>query len=103
MISIFNPDGTLTEFCGKFAGMKRFDARLAVIEALKEKGLFRGTSPNPMRIGICSRSKDIVEPRLVPQWYVNCKDAAARGVEAVRKGELKIIPKQFEGDWYRWL
>jgi len=103
MINMFEVDGTLTKDCGEFAGMKRFDARLAIIEALKKKGLFRGTSPNPMRIGICSRSKDIIEPRLVPQWYVSCKAAAERGIAAVRNGELRIIPKVFEADWYRWL
>ena len=103
MINMFEVDGTLTKDCGEFAGMKRFDARLAIIDALKKKGLFRGTSPNPMRIGVCSRSKDIIEPRLVPQWYVNCKDAAARGMAAVRSGELRIIPKVFEADWFRWL
>jgi len=103
MINMFEVDGTLTKDCGEFAGMKRFDARLAIIEALKKKNLFRGTSPNPMRIGICSRSKDIIEPRLVPQWYVSCKAAADRAIAAVRNGELHIIPKVFEADWYRWL
>ncbi len=30
-------------------------ARVTVVEFLKEKGLFRGTSDNPMRLGLCSR------------------------------------------------
>ena len=102
-INMLNPDGTLNDFCGEFAGMKRFDARLAIIEKLKELGSYRTTTPNPMRIALCSRSKDIIEPRLVPQWYVSCKAAAARSVEAVRAGEIKIVPKMFEADWYRWL
>lgn len=32
--------------------MKRFDVREAVIEALKEKKLYRGIKDNPMTIGI---------------------------------------------------
>ena len=61
--------------------MKRFAARTAVLEALKERGLYRGVKDNPMVVPVCSRSKDIVEPLIKPQWYVDCKDMAARAVE----------------------
>ncbi len=35
----------------------RPQARITVVDMLKEKGLFRGTTDNPMRLGLCSRSK----------------------------------------------
>ena len=44
-------------------------ARVTVVEWLKEKGLFRGTAGNAMRLGLCSRSGDVIEPVLKPQWY----------------------------------
>ena len=65
--------------------MKRFLARSAVLEALKERGLYRGVQDNPMVVPVCSRSKDIVEPLIKPQWYVDCKDMASQAVE-VRGG-----------------
>ena len=34
-------------------GMKRFDARSAVLQALQDKGLYRGTKENPMVVPIC--------------------------------------------------
>jgi valyl-tRNA synthetase len=34
-------------------GMKRFHARVAVVQALKEAGLFVDTKDNPMQIPIC--------------------------------------------------
>lgn len=49
-------------------GMKRFHARNAITEALKERGLYRETVNNPMVVPICSRSKDVVEPLIKPQW-----------------------------------
>ena len=56
-INILTDDGLMNEYCPEpFRGMKRFDCRLAIIDALKEKGLFRGTTPNPMTIGVCSRT-----------------------------------------------
>ena len=56
-----------------------------------------------MQIPVCTRTGDIVEPLLKPQWYVDCKEAAQRAVEAVRTGELSILPKEHENTWYRWL
>jgi valyl-tRNA synthetase len=48
--------------------MKRFHARKAITEVLKERGLYRETINNPMVVPICSRSKDVVEPLIKPQW-----------------------------------
>lgn len=65
--------------------MKRFDARTAVLEALKEKGLYRDTKEHHMVVPICSRSKDIVEPLIKPQWYVDTREMAKDAVQ-VRGG-----------------
>ena len=68
LITIFDDNGILTDNCGKFSGMKRFDARKAVMIALEELKLLRDVKDNPMFVPICSRSKDVVEPILKPQW-----------------------------------
>eukprot|EP00727_Mastigamoeba_balamuthi_P002010 m51a1_g11806 putative valine--trna ligase (1185) ;mRNA; f:346372-351255 len=103
LVSMFTPEGLLNDRCGRFEGLKRFDARIAVRDALKELGLLRGTSPNPMRIAVCSRSKDIIEPRLVPQWYVRCKGMAEASMQAAREERLRIYPESARADWFRWL
>lgn len=56
-----------------------------------------------MRLGLCSRSGDILEPMITPQWYVNCTNMAKRSTDAVRNGELKIIPAEHEKTWFNWL
>lgn len=48
--------------------MMRYDARVAVEKSLEEKGLLRGKEPHKMRLGLCSRSGDIIEPMITPQW-----------------------------------
>lgn len=48
--------------------MKRFEARKAILKSLKEKNLFIEIKDNPMVVPICSRSKDVVEPLIKPQW-----------------------------------
>jgi len=102
-ITIFTDEGKVTENCGEFANMPRFQARTAVLEALKTKGLYRETKDNPMVVPVCNRSKDIVEPMIKPQWYVSCNDMAAEAVKAVKTKELKIIPEQFEKTWDFWM
>ncbi|KAK8769975.1 hypothetical protein V5799_013559 [Amblyomma americanum] len=83
--------------------MKRFDARRAVLEALKEKGLYRDTKDNPMVVPICSRSKDIVEPLPKVQWFVNLTDMAAQAVKDVKEGSLKLVPEHHVKIWNYFL
>ena len=68
---------------------------------LEEKGLFRGRAGNAMRLGLCSRSKDVIEPVLKPQWWVACSGMAADACAAVRNGQLQIVPSDFEATWFR--
>jgi len=102
-LTIFTDDGLVSPGCGKFSGMKRFEARKAVLEALKEKGLYRETKDNPMVVPVCSRSKDIVEPIIKPQWYVKCDDMAAEAMKAVNTGALNIIPESHKKTWSYWM
>jgi len=102
-INILSDDGTINKLGGPFAGQHRFKARATVEEALKEKGLWVGKKSHCMRLGFCSRSKDIIEPYLKPQWWMDCKELAERSVKAVREGELKIVPEFHHQTWYHWL
>ncbi|KAL4595270.1 hypothetical protein ACB092_12G079300 [Castanea dentata] len=106
-INIFTDDGKINTDGGpEFSGMPRFNAREAVTEALQKKGLYRGAKDNEMRLGICSRTNDVVEPLIKPQWYVNCSSMARQGLDAVVDEEnkkIEIIPKQYSADWKRWL
>ncbi|KDQ24550.1 hypothetical protein PLEOSDRAFT_1094347 [Pleurotus ostreatus PC15] len=103
-INILNDDGTFNENAGeKFKGMKRFHGRVEVVKALKELGLYIETKDNPMQIPLCSKSGDIIEPLLKPQWWVSCKPLADEAIKRTKAGELHIQPKQSEADWYRWL
>lgn len=102
-INMLSPDGSINDNGSQFSGMMRYDARIAVEEALKEKDLFKGKEPNKMRLGLCSRSGDILEPLITPQWYVNCNSMAKRAADTVRDGSLKILPKDHEKTWFQWL
>uniref|UniRef100_A0A8C6WU77 Valine--tRNA ligase, mitochondrial n=1 Tax=Neogobius melanostomus TaxID=47308 RepID=A0A8C6WU77_9GOBI len=90
-------------WCFFLQGVKRFDARQMVVEALVEKRLFRGKQQHSMTLPVCSRSGDIIEPLLKKQWFVQCKGMAAKAIQAVEDGELEIIPQFYSKTWKNWL
>ncbi|SCZ90096.1 BZ3500_MvSof-1268-A1-R1_Chr1-3g01773 [Microbotryum saponariae] len=103
-INILNDDGTLNANAGpEFGGMKRFHARNAVIEKLKQMDLYVGAADNPMSIPVCSKSGDIIESVMKPQWWVSSKTLADEAIKRTRAGELLIRPQNSENEWYRWL
>uniref|UniRef100_A0A3P9CRU4 Valine--tRNA ligase n=1 Tax=Maylandia zebra TaxID=106582 RepID=A0A3P9CRU4_9CICH len=102
-INILDENGLLINVPPPFLGMKRFEARKAVLQALKDRGQFKEIKDNPMVVPVCSRSKDIVEPLLKPQWYVDCRDMGKEAADAVREGRLKIIPDHHLKTWFNWL
>lgn len=96
-------DGSLNENAGEFAGMNRFESRKAIIEKLESKGLFVSKNPHAMNLPICSRSGDIIEPLLNPQWYVKATELAKTSLQLVESGAVEIMPSQYKDEWNRWL
>jgi valyl-tRNA synthetase len=43
--------------------------RELLVEELKKMGMYRGKTPNKMALALCSRSNDVIEPVMRPQWF----------------------------------
>ncbi|KAK5112485.1 hypothetical protein LTR62_004242 [Meristemomyces frigidus] len=102
-INILNDDGTMNSNAGPFEGEKRFDVRYTVISKLQEKGLYVGKKDNPMSIPLCSKSKDVIEPIMKPQWWMHMKPLAEPAIAVVKSGEIKIKPASAEAMYLRWM
>lgn len=102
-INILTDDGLLNDNAGTFAGQRRFDARYAVIEELKKLGLYSKQEDNAMTIPICSRSGDVVEPILKPQWWMRMKELAQAADDAVTSGQIKIKPESESRRFSQWM
>ncbi|KAL9020566.1 MAG: hypothetical protein Q9185_002152 [Variospora sp. 1 TL-2023] len=102
-INILNDNGTMNHNTGDFQGIKRFDARYKVIDALKAKGLYVKWENNPMKVPICAKSKDVIEPIMKPQWWMRMQDLADTAVAAVKSKEIIIRPDTAEKDFFRWM
>ncbi|KAI9274512.1 putative valyl tRNA synthetase [Phascolomyces articulosus] len=106
IVSIFDKLGQLNDFGGvtEWTGINRFDLRDKVVDKLKQLNCYQGKNENhPMRIALCSRSGDVIEPLLQPQWYVRCSELAETSKKQVENGLIKIHPRGHKQDWYRWL
>ena len=61
----------------EFFGVDRFVAREMLVEQLESMGLYRGRDPHPMRLARCSRSGDVIEQMVKPQWFVQLHSTGA--------------------------
>ncbi|KOS19494.1 Valine--tRNA ligase [Escovopsis weberi] len=102
-INILTDNGLMNANAGPYEGQKRFDVRYSVQDALKEKGLYVDKKDNPMKVPMCEKSKDIIEPLMKPQWWVRMKELAEPAMQAVRDGQIKIKPESAEKSYFRWL
>jgi valyl-tRNA synthetase len=96
-------DGKMTAEAGKYAGLDRFEARKRIVEDMQRLGLIERIEPYRHSVGICYRSKTVVEPLVSRQWYVNVKPLAAVAVKAVRGGKIKIVPRAWTKTYYHWM
>jgi len=102
-INILDDEGKMNQNAGKYQGMHRFAVREQIVKDLEALGLYVGKDNNPMSVGFCSRSQDIVEPLIKPQWWVACQRMADRALKSAQDGELNILPASQNTQWHGWL
>ncbi len=101
-INIMNDDATINENGGKYAGMSRYDARKAIVNELKELGLLAKIEDYSHNVGTHDRCHTTVEPMIKPQWFVKMDDLIKPAIEAIKSGEVELIPNRFEKTYFNW-
>ncbi|CAL8121940.1 unnamed protein product [Orchesella dallaii] len=92
-INIFTPDGHLNEHCGDFQGIPRFLARKRVLEILNQKNAIIDEKGYSGSVGVCSRSGDVIEPRLVPHWFLHTQFLSSKLIQAIEDKSFLIVPE----------
>ncbi|KAJ2356434.1 hypothetical protein GGF43_002080 [Coemansia sp. RSA 2618] len=106
VVQVFGPDGSVVQNTtfAEFAGISRWKARQKVISALTESGAYLGKRDAEQSvISRCSRSGDVIEPMLMPQWYVRCGGLAQRANDMVHDGAIELIPDRQRAVWRSWM
>lgn len=92
-IPVIDLDGKMTDRAGRYAGMTVLEARKAVVEAMKEKGILLRVDENyKNRVGVCYKCGTVIEPMLLDQWFLKVEGLAQRAKEAVEKGDVTFSP-----------
>ncbi len=102
-ILVIDENGRMTEGCGKYAGLDRYEARRVIVEDLEAQGLLRKVEELPHNVGVCYRCGTDVEPMTSTQWFVKMKPLAQPAIEAVRKGDIRFVPSRFENTYFNWM
>ncbi len=105
---IFN---TLGEVCtdysttipSEYCGIDRFEARKAIVSAFDQLCLLDKIRPHDLTLPYGDRSSVVIEPMLTDQWYIRTASLAKVAVEAVERGKIQFVPKQYENMYFSWM
>src|SRR5712671_1195829 len=102
-LTIMDERGVITA-SGPFEGLDRFEARPAVLAALRAEGrVVAEKRPYLHAVGHCDRCGTTVEPRLSLQWFVKVGPLAKAAGDAVRDGRVRIYPPQLAARYFDWV
>jgi len=102
-IDVMTDDGHMNANAGSYAGLDRFEARKRVVEDLKAQNFLEKITEHTTAIGICERSKTIVEPRISTQWFCKMKPLAEPAIAAVERGEIRMVPDNRREEYFNWM
>ena len=102
-IDVMTDDGHMSAAAGAYAGLDRFEARKKIVEDLKARGLLEKVTEHTHAVGLCERSRTIVEPRASTQWFCKMKPLAEPAIAAVERGEIHIVPENRRQEYFNWM
>ena len=102
-IDVMTDDAHMNANAGAYASLDRFQARKKIVEDLKAQGLLEKTTGHTSAIGLCERSKTVVEPRISTQWFCKMKPLAEPALAAVERGEIRMVPDNRREEYFNWM
>lgn len=103
VINVMDESAVINENGGKYSGLPALEARKQMVEELEKGGYLIKVEPIKHNVGTCSRCKHVVEPRVSTQWFVKMDPLAGPAIDAVKNGDVRIIPDRFEKIYYNWM
>ncbi len=101
-VNIMNDDATINANGGRYEGLDRYEARKRIVEELEKEGLLVRIEDYYHNVGTHDRCKTTIEPMIKKQWFVKMDELITPAVEAVKKGEIKLIPERMNKIYYNW-
>ena len=86
-----------------YRGLDRYEARKRVVADIDAEGLMIKVEDKQIMQPFGDRSNVVIEPMLTDQWYVDAATLAKPAIEAVRSGDIAIVPETWKKTWFNWL
>lgn len=105
----------------EYRGLDRFEARKAVVADITAEGnavmiadpkhkdeeteapLIPYVENKKIMQPFGDRSGVVIEPMLTDQWFVDAETLAKPAIEAVREGQTKFVPENWDRTFYNWM
>ncbi|MGC9031219.1 MAG: valine--tRNA ligase [Minisyncoccia bacterium] len=103
-IKVIGEDGKMLETAGKeFAGLTTLECREKILEILEKENLIDKIEDYNLKIGVCYKCKNPIEPILSKQWFIKMKPLAKEAIKVVKKKEIIFFPSYFKKIYFHWL
>lgn len=104
LINIFTPNAKINENAPTaYQGLDRFVARKKIVADLTALNLLEKIEPHALKIPRGDRSGVVVEPYLTNQWFMKMQPLAEPAIKAVKNGEIRFIPENWNKTYFQWL
>jgi valyl-tRNA synthetase len=97
------PGITNLKLIQQLEGKDSLTARQIILEELERVGLFEKSEPHVMQVPYAERGGAVVEPFLTTQWFCNAAELAKEAIKAVKDGDIKFVPKNWENNFFSWM
>lgn len=95
--------GRLNEKAQILEGEDRFEARKKIVKMLEESGNLVKVEEYTSPVGYSERTNAVIEPKLSAQWFLKMEDLAAKALESVESGKIKLIPDKYRNTYRHWM
>jgi len=94
ILNVINEEGKMEgDIPERFVGMGTTECSKALCKELDDLGLLVKIENIKHEVVICERCKSAIEPIISNQWYLNVESLAKRALEALKKGDVSVVPK----------
>ncbi|BBB22797.1 valyl-tRNA synthetase [Abyssogena phaseoliformis symbiont OG214] len=104
VINILTDDAKINNIVDSaYTGMDRFKARKHIIQDLDNQDLLEKIEPHKLMIPRGDRTNAVIEPYLTNQWFVKIKPLAQPAIDAVKNGDIRFIPENWNKTYFNWM
>jgi valyl-tRNA synthetase len=103
IISVLDTDARVNENGGPYLGQDRFECRTNLWIDMQAAGLVIKEEDYLLNIPRSQRGGEVIEPMISLQWFLRMESLAKPALDAVRSGQIRIVPEHFTKVYFNWL